>query len=243
VRKPRRLPPEELAAYQWQMPRTRGQRSEARGQKAAAQAVPADPSPGASDPLNWTELFGNPNPVEIEVGMGKGLFLLTSALARPDTNFFGIEIVRKYQLYATTRFAVRKLPNVKTVCADARWVLRQFVPAASVAAVHVYFPDPWWKSRHKKRLLFTPDFAAAVLAVLAPGGQLHFVSDVADYHAMVTGALDALPGLDRLPPPDAAAPAHDMDYLTNFERKFRKEGRPIYRARYEKRAGPPERTS
>ena len=74
--------------------------------------------------------------------MGKGLFLLTSAMARPDTNFFGIEIVRKYQLYATTRFAIRKLPNVKTVCADARWVLRQFVPAGSVVGGACLLPGP-----------------------------------------------------------------------------------------------------
>ena len=55
-----------------------------------------------------------------------------------------------------------------------------------MAAVHVYFPDPWWKTRHKKRLLFTPEFAESVLKVLAPGGRLHFVTDVADYFAMVT---------------------------------------------------------
>src|SRR5262245_15213481 len=127
-------------------------------------AVPTVPTPDSClltpDSLNWAALFGNANPVEVEVGMGKGLFLLTSATNRPDTNFFGIEIVRKYQLYATTRFAIRKLPNIKTVCADARWVFRQFVTAGSVAAVHVYFPDPWWKARHKKRRVFTGGFAA-----------------------------------------------------------------------------------
>jgi tRNA (guanine-N7-)-methyltransferase len=179
-------------------------------------------------------LFGNENPVEVEVGFGKGLFLLTAATARPHRNIFGIEIVRKYQLYAATRIAVRKLPNVKTCCGDAKRVLRDYVRPGSVAAVHVYFPDPWWKIRHRKRLLFTPEFASLVLGALRPGGQLHFVTDVADYFATVTGLLAGVPGLLRLPPTNPTDPKHDMDYLTNFERKFRKEGRPIYRSLYEK---------
>ena len=103
-----------------------------------------------------------------------------------------------------------------------------------MADVHVYFPDPWWKTRHKKRLLFTPEFAAEVLRVLAPGGTLHFASDVADYFEWVTGTLAGVPQFERLPPPAEHSPEHDMDYLTNFERKFRKEGRPIYRAEYVK---------
>src|SRR5262245_51157111 len=143
------------------MPRVRGREAGLRTQTADIGPTPpvadAPDSPGFID---WHVLFGNHNPVEIEVGMGKGLFLLTSATGRPDTNFFGIEIVRKYQLYATTRFAIRKLPNIKTVCADARWVFRRFVRPGSVEAVHVYFPDPWWKARHKKRRVFTGGFAA-----------------------------------------------------------------------------------
>src|SRR5258708_7427445 len=102
------------------MPRLRkGQRPEGGGQEAEPDGVPGPHL--TSTPINWEALFGNDHPVEIEVGMGKGLFLLTEASARPDTNFFGIEIARKYQLYATSRFAVRNLRNVKTVCADAKW--------------------------------------------------------------------------------------------------------------------------
>jgi tRNA (guanine-N7-)-methyltransferase len=223
VRKPRRLSREELAPYVLELPGTR-------------------PGPGfresGTEPIDWRRLFGNDNPVEVEVGFGKGLFLLNAALSRPDRNFFGIEIARKYQLYAATRIAVRKLPNVKTCCADAKVVLKDYIPEGTVEDIHVYFPDPWWKKRHKKRLLFTPDFAECVLKALAPGGRLHFVSDVADYFAMVTNMLAGMPAFHRLPPPDPNEPAHDMDYLTNFERKFRKEGRPIHRALYEKAATP-----
>jgi tRNA (guanine-N7-)-methyltransferase len=102
-----------------------------------------------------------------------------------------------------------------------------------VDVVHVFFPDPWWKNRHKKRMLFTEDFANAVVRVLKPSGHLHFVTDVADYFAMVTAMLSGMPTFRPLPPPQENTPLHDLDYLTNFERKFRKEGRPIYRSRYE----------
>jgi tRNA (guanine-N7-)-methyltransferase len=227
VRKSRRLTREELAPYVVELP-------------GAHQYRRADgPTPGADQPIDWRQLFGNDHPVEVEVGFGKGLFLLNAGHSRPDRNFFGVEVVRKYQLYAAERVAVRGLPNVKTCCADAKAVLRDYIPAGSVEDVHVYFPDPWWKARHKKRLLFTPDFAESVLKVLAPGGRLHFVSDVADYFAMVSEMLAGMPAFRRLPAPDSSDPRHDMDYLTNFERKFRKEGRPIHRALYEK-ANPPQ---
>jgi tRNA (guanine-N7-)-methyltransferase len=222
VRKPRRLSAEELAPYVWELPQA------ARGRWGNR------PGGAPPTPIDWRELFGNENPVEVEVGFGKGLFLLTAAAERPDLNFFGIEIIRKYQLYAATRVAVRKLPNVITCCGDAKQVLREYVRPGSVAAVHVYFPDPWWKTRHRKRLLFTPEFADLVSRALRPGGRLHFVTDVADYFEMVTGLLAGVPGFVRLPPPNPTDPKHDMDYLTNFERKFRKEGRPIYRSLYDK---------
>jgi tRNA (guanine-N7-)-methyltransferase len=184
--------------------------------------------------LNWAALFGNSNPVEIEVGMGKGLFLLTTATARPDTNFFGIEIVRKYQLYATTRFALRRLPNVKTVCADARWMFRQFVPEGSVAAVHVYFPDPWWKARHKKRRVFTSGFAADVARILRVGGRLLIASDVEEYFGVMTGIVRALPVFRQLHTEQCTGSLEEAGYQTNFERKARQKGTPVWRAEFER---------
>lgn len=186
------------------------------------------------DPIPWSAIFETDRPVEIEVGFGKGLFLTNSGVARPDTNFFGIEIVRKYQLYATERIALRNLPNVRTCCADAKRILREVVVPESVAVVHVFFPDPWWKTKHKKRLLFTHEFADMVLRVLKMGGVLHFVTDVQDYFEMVTELLAGIPAFALLDPPAENNPEHDMDYLTNFERKFRREGRPIHRSRYRK---------
>jgi tRNA (guanine-N7-)-methyltransferase len=185
-------------------------------------------------PLAGPSLFGNDHPLEVEVGFGKGLFLLTAAQARPDTNFLGLEIARKYQLYAATRLAKRGLGNVRVAQADARRFFRDHLAAAAVQAVHVYFPDPWWKKRHLKRRVFTPEFVAECARVLCPGGRLHAVTDVQEYAQVIQELLAGQKGLRPLPPPEPGQPQHDLDYLTNFERKFRKEGRPIYRNLYER---------
>lgn len=185
-------------------------------------------------PLVWEEVFGNSQPVEIEVGFGKGLFLLNSSEANPTTNFLGIEKERSYTLFTAGRLAKRSRGNVKVTTADARWFLKEWVAPASVAAVHVYFPDPWWKKRHHKRRLVTPEFAAEVVRVLRSGGRFHFATDVEAYFAEALPAFRARPELSELPPPESTEARHDMDYLTNFERKFRKRDKPIWRAIFTK---------
>ncbi|MGL6072551.1 MAG: tRNA (guanosine(46)-N7)-methyltransferase TrmB [Fimbriiglobus sp.] len=226
----KKLSAEELAPYQWTPP---DPSANYRWGEGPTDAPPEPVTP--ITPLDWPTFFNNAQAVEIEVGFGKGLFLVNSAVEQPERNFFGIEIVRKYQLYATTRLASRKLPNARTCCADAKHIFETYVPEASVAAVHVYFPDPWWKKRHKKRLLMTQEFAELILKILVPGGLFHFATDVPDYYAWVQETMALVPRLAPLGPPPEPEPTHDMDYLTNFERRFRKIGKPIHRNRYEKR--------
>jgi tRNA (guanine-N7-)-methyltransferase len=168
------------------------------------------------------------------VGCGKGLFLVTAAMQRPEINFVGVEIVRKYQLFTATRLARRGLKNVRIVCADARMFLHDYVGSASVQTVHVYFPDPWWKKRHHKRRVFTSEFAEQCLRILRPGGELSAATDVQEYAAVMGELLAGLPEFRRVAQPEPGAPAHDLDYLTNFDRKARKQGKPVYRLRYVK---------
>jgi tRNA (guanine-N7-)-methyltransferase len=181
----------------------------------------------APAPIVWSKLFGNSSPVEIEVGFGKGLFLLTASQMHPETNYFGIEIERKYQLFTANRLAKRGLHNVRLACADARALMAERAPAGSVQAVHVYFPDPWWKKRHHKRRLFNAAFARACVEVLQIGGRLEIMSDVEAYHATIVGLLAEQPGLQ--PGPGSHL---ETDYRTNFERKYRLAGKPIFGASY-----------
>jgi tRNA (guanine-N7-)-methyltransferase len=185
--------------------------------------------------LDWATVFGNDGPVEVEVGFGKGLFLIGAAQACPQVNFLGIEMARKYQLFTATRFAKRGLNNVRLVKADARSFLRDYIPPASCQAVHVYFPDPWWKKRHLKRRVFTADFTEQCERVLSSGGRLYLVSDVLEYFEVMLALCAQRLKLRAVPSPTPSPADHDLDYLTNFERKFRKEGRPIYRATYERK--------
>jgi tRNA (guanine-N7-)-methyltransferase len=115
-------------------------------------------------------------------------------------------------------------------CADARVLLRDHVPAGSVRAVHVYFPDPWWKKRHHKRRVFTGDFVASVVRALSPGGRLHIATDVEAYFHVMRDLVTARPELRITPASGSAEP----DCVTNFERKARELGTPVHRLAAEK---------
>jgi tRNA (guanine-N7-)-methyltransferase len=187
--------------------------------------------------LEWTTVFGNTRAVEIEVGCGKGLFLVNAAAAWPEHNFFAIEVSGKYARFAADRVARRGLGNVRVAQADARRLLREWVPANSVTVIHAYFPDPWWKRRHKKRRVFTPEFTGELARILVPHGAVHIATDVSEYYEVIRSLFDGHPDFTphvTAPPHD---PAHDLDYLSNFERKYRKSGRAIFRLSYERSGG------
>lgn len=194
-----------------------------------------DPAAYPGDkPLDWVQIFGDDQPVELEIGSGKGLFLATAAAERPGHNFLGIEIARKYATRAAERAAKLGMSNVRVWPGDARALVTRRIPAASLRAVHVYFPDPWWKKRHKKRRVFNEDLVAGLVRGLEPGGDLLVATDVEEYFGVIRDLIASEPFLAEQPAPAARVPEHDLDYLTNFERKFRIEGRAIYRAAYKK---------
>jgi tRNA (guanine-N7-)-methyltransferase len=178
-------------------------------------------------PLNWAEVFGNTHPVELEIGSGKGTFLVEQAKARPDVNFIGIEYARWFWRYASDRLRRNGCTNARTVRAEANFFLTEFVADASLAVLHIYFPDPWPKKRHHKRRLIQPPFMQQVLRVLAPGGRLQVVTDHQDYFEQIeqTIAGSGMQVVDYSRPGGAA----DGEFVgTNFERKYARQGRPFY---------------
>jgi tRNA (guanine-N7-)-methyltransferase len=186
-------------------------------------------------PWNSAELFGREAPLEVEVGSGKGLFLQSAATSAPDHNFFGIEISHKYARYAAAKLAKHSLTNAVVVDGDAERVFAELLPDESLAAVHVYFPDPWWKKRHHKRRVMNERFVRDVARKLAPSASLHFWSDVLDYFD-ATLALIAIHSVLEGPLTVAERPAeHELDYRTHFERRMRLGGEPVYRAEFRKR--------
>jgi tRNA (guanine-N7-)-methyltransferase len=184
------------------------------------------------EPWDAEALFGRRAPLEVEVGSGKGLFLRSAAAARPDTNFLGIEIARKYARFAAAALAKRELRNGVVVMGDGLRLFSDLLSDASLAAVHVYFPDPWWKKRHEKRRVMRESFVRDIERTLMPGGTLHFWTDVEDYFRVSLEVLAAHTALDG-PLEVAPTPAeHDLDYRTHFERRMRLHDKPVYRSEF-----------
>jgi tRNA (guanine-N7-)-methyltransferase len=176
-------------------------------------------------------LFARPAPLELEVGSGKGLFLKNASGARPEHNFLGVEISRKYARFAAAALARAGRTNAVLLRADATR-LAGAMPDASCAAIHVYFPDPWWKARHKKRRVMTEQFVRELERLLVPGGPLHFWTDVEEYFR---GTLELIAAHTTLAGPMFPAektPEHDLDFRTHFERRMRLHDEPVYRAEF-----------
>jgi tRNA (guanine-N7-)-methyltransferase len=184
--------------------------------------------------LEWSHLFANDQPVEIEIGSGKGAFLIAHARANTERNFVGIENQARWVRRIEERLARAPVANVRVVCADASLVIGRFVRDSSVAAYHVLFPDPWWKRRHHKRRLVRSDFAVHLFRTLEPGGVLHVATDVGERFGEMRGELAAQPFV--VATYDEPTPAGRA--LSNFERKYRAVGRRLYYATFTK---PPSR--
>jgi len=178
--------------------------------------------------LNWSEFFGNDNPVEIEIGTGTGRFLSVEALNRPEVNFLGIEAASTWARNAARRILKKEIPNVKILSSEAARFLRDCVPDESVAAVHIYFPDPWPKRRHAKRRLLCTDFVDDLVRILISGGRIEFATDIKGYFIHVQGLLDSRPELRQRIGRGGAT-------RSGYAKKFLDVGRPIFQTSFEKR--------
>jgi tRNA (guanine-N7-)-methyltransferase len=177
--------------------------------------------------LDLHALFGNGNPVILEIGSGKGRFLLSTAMERPDVNLIGIEKSLHYHRVIRDRFLKRDLRNVRLINHDAFVVLQKMIPDASIAEVHVYFPDPWPRKRERKRRIIRPEVLAEFRRVLVDGGMGIYVTDHEEYFESAAPLIEA--AFERT---ERRVPGPDDPPRTNYEAKYREEGRSIFEIRF-----------
>jgi tRNA (guanine-N7-)-methyltransferase len=178
-------------------------------------------------PVDFAKIFGNSRPVEIEIGSGKGTFLLARAQARPELNFLGIEWAGAYARYCADRFRRNALENVRMLHTDATEFLQKCVPDDSVWRVHIYFPDPWPKKRHHRRRSIQKPFVEEIHRILKPGGQLIIVTDHQEYFMHIQQVLANAAGFARIAFPQMCDSEGEL-VGTNFEKKYIAQGRPFY---------------
>ena len=178
----------------------------------------------------FSELFSRPAPVELEVGIGKGRFLLEQARARLEVNFLGLEWSLKHLRVTKVRAERMGLANVRLYRADARHVLADLVPDESLQRLHIYCPDPWPKKRHRKRRLFNGVMAPHMERVLQRGGFLHISTDVLPYFKEISEVLREHTNLER--GNDPLFPTGSSEAQTHYEVKYVRAGCIIHRASY-----------
>jgi len=176
--------------------------------------------------LDFQQWFGNTNPVILEIGPGKGRFLIGTATERPDLNLIGIEKSLHYHRVIRDRVLKRNLTNVRLINHDAFFVMRDMIPDASIAEVHIYFPDPWPRKKEQKRRIIRTEVLAEIRRVLVKGGMAIYVTDHREYFEVAAPLIESeFRSERRIPGPDDPP-------RTNYEAKYRAEGRPIYEVRF-----------
>jgi tRNA (guanine-N7-)-methyltransferase len=183
--------------------------------RALAELGPRFVLPFADAPLDAEQVFGRRAPLVVEIGFGMGQATAAIAAARPGDDFLGMEVHEPGVGALLQRIHELRLTNLRLVQHDAVEVLTSMIPPASLAAVHVYFPDPWPKKRHWKRRLIQPPFVALLGSRLAPGGVLHCATDWQPYAQQMLEVLSAQPLLENTADTFAPRPAYRPQ--TKFE--------------------------
>ena len=180
------------------------------------------------EPLRLSEIFPQPQPLEVELGCGDASFLVEYARRQPAKNFIGVErlLGRLQKLDRKGRRA--SLKNLCGMRIESAYFLRYLLPPHSATALHIYFPDPWPKKKHRRHRLVNEQFPALVQATLAPGGQVFLRTDDADYFEQMNEVFDAANGFAKVETPLSLA-----EITTDFECDFNAQGIPTLRAGYQ----------
>ncbi len=197
---------------------------------------------GTLDPRHWfnntpnpppTDSPTTPRPIELEIGSGKGTFLVQHAKLYPDVDFLGIEWAKAFWRYAADRARRLEFNNIRMLRCDADMFIRHYVPDNTFQQIHIFFPDPWPKKRHHKRRLIQADFLRQLHRVLVPAepgregvARIHIATDHAEYFDWIQEHVAKVTDLfDRQPFVSPKSAGEGEMVGTNFERKYREEGR------------------
>jgi tRNA (guanine-N7-)-methyltransferase len=184
--------------------------------------------PTILEPLQLAALFPQPRPLEVELGCGDASFIVEYSRRQRGTNFIGVErlLGRLQKLDRKGRRA--GLDNLRGVRIESAYFLRYLLPANSAGALHIYFPDPWPKKKHRRHRLINEQFPALARAALMPGGQVFLRTDDADYFGQMNEVFSAAKEFVPVETPPSLA-----EITTDFERDFNAQGIPTLRAAFQ----------
>jgi len=184
---------------------------------------------GPIDLKGWFPGSDQSHPLELEIGSGKGTFLVQQASVVPQVNYIGVEYSKSYWRHGADRCRRRGLENVRLVHAEAGTFVRYYVPEGCLRQVHIYFPDPWPKKRHHKRRLIQESFLRMIHPKLTPDGQINIATDHGEYFQWMIEHVQRVDSLFERRPfqsPDSAGDGEQVG--TNFERKYKLQGRSFH---------------
>ncbi|HJV63375.1 MAG TPA: tRNA (guanosine(46)-N7)-methyltransferase TrmB [Albitalea sp.] len=206
--------------------------------RALAELGPRFVLPFEARLLDFEAVFGRRAPVVLEIGFGMGDATAAIAQAMPGTDFLGVEVHAPGVGALLKHIGEKQLGNVRIVQHDAVEVLAQMIPPASLAGVHIFFPDPWHKKKHHKRRLIQPGFVAQLSAHIAPGGYLHCATDWQPYAQQMLEVLSAEPALaNTANNAEGYAPRPAYRPLTKFENRGLRLGHGVWDLVFAKRRG------
>lgn len=168
-----------------------------------------------------SRLFGRLAPLEVELGAGRGDFIIDYAALHPGRDFLAVELAASVARVMAIRIGRRGLHNVRVARMDARTLINLMLPDASLSACHVYFPDPWLTLSQQKHRMFSPGFARRLRRVLAHGAKVHVATDVEPYAAEISAMLMEA-GFRRIEVPAPGA------RLSGFGLKYLAQGKPVF---------------
>ncbi len=187
--------------------------------------------------LDWQQVFGNDNPVVLEIGFGMGASLVEMAKAAPNKNFIGIEVHSPGVGACLSAAQEAGVTNLRVMCHDAVEVFANMIAEGSLATVQLFFPDPWHKKRHHKRRIVQLDFAEMVRSKLAlEQGIFHMATDWENYAEHMIEVMDAAPGYQNIAEEGPYIPRPDERPLTKFEARGHRLGHGVWDIKYKRTA-------